>query len=213
MEDLLNIYSKINHLNVSREACLDFEEFIDLVLDRNKEINIISKKTAIKKIIRNRHVIDSVQAIDLIELNCDIVDLGSGGGFPGIIMAIIAKHQKREIRVSLFEKSHHKSSFLREVTRKLNLDTEIIQKDIFQMPELNSGIIMARAFKPMPIVLELVNQKFKEYKNLILFMGKNGKKVLEESLNEWKFDYIEKESLTSEDSFLVSIKNIRKKII
>lgn len=213
MDNILNTYSEINHLNVSREACLDFEKFIDLVIEKNNSINIISKNTATKEIIRKRHVIDSAQAIDFIELNKDITDLGSGGGFPGIIIAIIAKHQKRKIKIHLFEKSHHKSSFLREVTRKLNLDTDIIQKDIFEMPEINSGSIIARAFKPMPIILELVNEKFKEYENLILFMGKNGKKVLEESTNEWKFDYIEKKSLTSEDSFLLNIRNIKKKFL
>ena len=210
MENISKIYSEINHLNVSREACLDFEKFIDLVIEKNKNINIISKNTAKREIIRKRHLIDSAQAIDLIQLNEDISDLGSGGGFPGIVIAIIAKHQKRGMKVNLFEKSHHKSSFLREVTRKLKLDAEIIQKDIFQMSELSSGSIIARAFKPMPTVLELVNKNFKECKNLILFMGKNGKKVLEESSNEWIFDNIEKKSLTSEDSFLVNIKNIRK---
>ena len=213
MDNILNTYSKINHLNVSREACLDFERFIDLVIEKNNSINIISKNTATKEIIRKRHVIDSVQAIDFIELNNDITDLGSGGGFPGIIIAIIVKHQKKKVKINLFEKSHHKSSFLREVTRKLNLDTDIIQKDVFKMPEINSGSIIARAFKPMPITLELVNEKFKKYENLILFMGKNGKKVLEESINEWKFDYIEKKSLTSEDSFLLNIRNIKKKFL
>ena len=213
MDNILNTYSKINHLNVSREACLDFERFIDLVIEKNNSINIISKNTATKEIIRKRHVIDSVQAIDFIELNKDITDLGSGGGFPGIIIAIIVKHQKKKVKINLFEKSHHKSSFLREVTRKLNLDTDIIQKDVFKMPEINSGSIIARAFKPMPITLELVNEKFKKYENLILFMGKNGKKVLEESINEWKFDYIEKKSLTSEDSFLLNIRNIKKKFL
>ena len=210
MDNIINTYSKINHLDVSREACLDFEKFIDLVIEKNKNINIISKNTATKEIIRKRHVIDSVQAIDFIELNKDITDLGSGGGFPGIVLAIIAKHQKKKVTVNLFEKSHHKSSFLREVTRKLNLDTEIIQKDIFQMSDINSGTIIARAFKPMPIVLKLVYEKFNKYENLILFMGKNGKKILEDTTNEWKFDYIEKKSLTNEDSFLVNIKNIKR---
>ena len=71
---------------------------------------------------------------------------------------------------------------------------------------------MARAFKPMPIVLDLVCKNFSRYKNLILFMGKSGKKILTESLKDWDFEYKEKKSLTSEDSFLLSIKNIKKKI-
>ena len=71
---------------------------------------------------------------------------------------------------------------------------------------------MSRAFKPMPIVLNLVYENFLSYKNLIFFMGKNGKKVFENSLKDWELDYTEKKSLTSEDSFLLNIKDIRKKI-
>ena len=184
------------------------EKYKELLLKWNKTHNLVSKSQA-----RNldEHIEDSLSVSDL--LGPEVLDLGSGGGFPGIIIAIIAKHQKRKVKINLFEKSHHKSSFLREVTRKLNLDTDIIQKDIFEISEINTGSIIARAFKPMPIILELVNKKFKEYENLILFMGKNGKKVLEESTNEWKFDYIEKKSLTSEDSFLLNIRNIKKKFL
>ena len=70
---------------------------------------------------------------------------------------------------------------------------------------------MARAFKPMSVVLELVQKNFYSYKNLILFMGKNGKQTLKENLKNWDFDYSEKKSLTSVDSFLLNIKNIKKK--
>ena len=70
---------------------------------------------------------------------------------------------------------------------------------------------MARAFKPLPIVLDLVHKKFKNYKNLILFMGKNGEKILEETLDKWDFDFEKRKSITSEDSFLLNIKNIKKK--
>ena len=70
---------------------------------------------------------------------------------------------------------------------------------------------MSRAFKPMPVVLELVYKNFSVYKNLIFFMGKNGKKVLENSKKNWELEYTEKKSLTNEDSFLLNIKKIKKK--
>ena len=211
MDEVLNKYRKIDYLNVSREACLDFEKFIDYVLQKNKTLNIIGKSTENREIIRERHVTDCVQAIEFIDLKGNYVyDLGSGAGFPGIILGIIFKNRRNTVKMKLFEKSYHKSVFLRDVVRKLNLDIEIIQKDIFQIEELNSGTIIARAFKPMPVMLKLVEEKFNKYKNLILFMGKNGKKVLEESKKNWKFEYEEKKSLTSKDSFLINIKNIRK---
>jgi 16S rRNA (guanine527-N7)-methyltransferase len=213
MEEILKNYSLLNQLYVSRETCLDFEQFISMIVEKNKEINIISKESAKNEIIRNRHIIDSAQVIDFIDLNQNtICDLGSGGGFPGIIIAIIIKNMKKKVKINLYEKSHHKSSFLREVSRKLYLDTEVIQKDIFQSTELKSETIIARAFKPMPVLLELVSNNFSNYKNLILFMGKSGKKILKETLMDWKFDYEKRKSITSEDSFLLNIKNIKKKI-
>jgi 16S rRNA (guanine527-N7)-methyltransferase len=128
-------------------------------------------------------------------------------------MAIITKNLKNSMKINLYEKSHHKSKFLKDVSRKLNLDTEVIQKDIFTSKGLETGTIIARAFKPLPIVLELVLNNFSNYKNLILFMGKSGREILNTTLKEWDFDYKEKKSVTSQDSFLLNIKNIKKKLV
>jgi len=212
MEEFLQKYSLLNHLNVSRETCLDFEKFISMIVEKNKDINIISKETAKNELIRHRHIIDSAQAIDFIDLNRNtIYDLGAGGGFPGIVIGIMVKNMKKNIKIHLCEKSHRKSSFLREVSRKLNLDIEIIQKNIFETAELKSDTIMARAFKPLPIVMELVYKNFSSYRNLILFMGKSGIRILEETLKDWEFDYEKKKSITNDESFLLNIKNIKKK--
>jgi 16S rRNA (guanine527-N7)-methyltransferase len=212
-QEILNSYSRLNSLNVSRETYLDFELFISMVIKKNKVINIISEETAKIEVIRERHIIDSAQIIDFIDLNSNTTtDLGTGGGMPGIVIAIILKNMQKDIKVHLYEKSHHKSAFLRDVSRKLNLKTEIFQENIFHLKKLKTGTIMSRAFKPMPIVLELVYKNFLSYKNLIFFMGKNGKKIFENSLKEWDLEYIEKKSLTNEDSFLLNIKKIKKKI-
>ena len=113
--------------------------------------------------------------------------------------------------MNLYEKSYRKSSFLRSVSKKLKLDTEIFEEDIFKKKNLVSGSIVARAFKPLPVILGLVEKNFKKYTNLIVFMGKNGKQLLDEAVKDWKFEYKEKKSLTSNDSFLLNIKNIKKK--
>ena len=211
-QEILNSYSKLNSLNVSRETYLDFELFISMMLEKNREINIISQVTAKKEVIRDRHIIDSAQIIDFIDLNSETTtDLGTGGGMPGIIIAIILKNMKKNIKIHLYEKSHHKSIFLREVSRKLKLNTEIFQDNIFDQKKLKTGTIMSRAFKPMPIVLNLVYENFLSYKNLIFFMGKNGKKIFDSSLNDWDLEYTEKKSLTNVDSFLLNIKKIKKR--
>ncbi|MDB2354393.1 class I SAM-dependent methyltransferase [Candidatus Pelagibacter bacterium] len=212
MEEILDKYPLLKYQNVSRETCVDFEKFIIEIKKRNEEINLISKETSEKDIIRHRHISDSAQILDFIDLNNNIItDIGSGAGFPGIIVSILVKNLKKKIKVNLYEKSHHKSAFLRKMSRELKLETEVIQKNIFEIKNINSGTIMARAFKPLPIVLELVHKNFNNYKNLILFMGKNGEKTLEDTLKIWDFDFEKKKSITSQDSFLLNIKNIKKK--
>tara|TARA_B100000686_G_scaffold322514_1_gene376347 strand:- start:3465 stop:4103 length:639 start_codon:yes stop_codon:yes gene_type:complete len=212
MEDILYKYSPLNKLNVSRETYLDFESFISMIIKKNSEINIISKKTAKNSIIRERHIIDSAQAIEFVDLNCDTTyDIGTGGGMPGIVIAIIAKNLKNKMKFNLYEKSHHKSEFLKEVSKKLNLNTVVIKDDVFKSTKLKAGTILVRAFKPLPTVLDLVHNNFRSYKNLIIFMGKNGKQIMKEAFKNWDFEYKQKRSITSEDSFLLSIKNIKKK--
>ena len=212
MEEILNKYPLLKDHNVPRETLLEFESFIGMLQKKNEEINIISKETAKNGLIRERHIVDSVQIIDFINLNSNIItDIGSGGGMPGIIISILTKRLKKTLKSNLYEKSHHKSAFLRSVSRDLKLNTEIIQKNIFEEQNIESGTVMARAFKPLPITLELVYKNFSSYTNLIVFMGKNGEKTLEEARENWEFDFEKKKSVTSKDSFLLNIKNIKKK--
>ena len=203
-------YSKLEPLNVSRETFPELEEFRTLILKKNKEINLISSSTEDNS--RERHIIDSAQIIDFIDKNCKFcTDLGSGSGLPGIVLAIIMKHKKSNMKFKLYEKNHHKSTFLNEVTKRFNLNVEVIKRDIFQEENLVSDIIVARAFKPLPVILELVDSNFKNFKEIILFLGKNGKELLDEALSKWQFEYKKKKSLTSKDSFILKISNLRKK--
>ena len=212
MEEILFKYPLLKNQNVPRETFREFESFIEMLQKKNEEINIISKGTAKNEVIRERHIEDSAQIIEFIDLNSEIItDIGSGGGMPGIVISIMIKNLKKTAKVHLYEKSHHKSSFLRKVSRDLSLNTEVIQKNIFEAQNIESGTIMARAFKPLPVILDLVHENFKSYKNLILFMGQNGEKVLEDTFKNWEFDFEKRKSITNEDSFLLNIKNIKKK--
>jgi 16S rRNA (guanine527-N7)-methyltransferase len=210
---ILNSYSKISNLNVSRETCKELESLISMILEKNKEINIISKKIGKKEAIRERHIIDSAQIIDFVDLNSNTTcDLGTGGGMPGLIVAIVMKKLKNSMKINLYEKSFHKCIFLKEVSKKLSLNTEIIQKDIFTVKNIETGTIMSRAFKPMPVILNLVNENFKSFKNIIFFMGTSGRKIFNDALKDWDLDYEEKKSLTNDGSFILNIKKIKKKI-
>ena len=207
-------YSQIQKFDVSRETCNELESFVSMIQNKNLKINLISRKTSEKEAIRQRHIVDSVQIIDFVDLNSNTTcDLGSGGGIPGLIIAILMKKLKNSMKIKLYEKSYHKCVFLKDVSKKLELNTEIIQKDIFKIKNIETGTIMSRAFKPMPIILDLVQKNFRKYKNIILFMGKSGRKILNDTLKTWDLDYEEKKSLTSKDSFLLNIKNMEKKIL
>ena len=202
-------YSKLETLNVSRETFPELEEFRNLILEKNKEINLISNKS--EPISKERHIIDSAQIIDFIDENDEVcTDIGSGSGLPGIVLAIIMKYKKSRMTFNLYEKSYHKSNFLKEVSKKFNLNTKIFQKNIFHEKNLKTDLIVARAFKPLPIILDLIEKNFSEFKYVIVYLGKNGKEVLRESLNKFKFEYTEKKSLTSEDSMIIKITNLKK---
>ena len=206
--NILN-YSCLEPLDVSRETFPDLEEFRQIIIKKNQSINLISKNT--EKFSKERHIIDSAQIIDLIDLNRSIcTDIGSGCGLPGIVLAIIMKHKKSEMKFKLYEKSFHKSKFLEEVTNKFNLNVEVLQKDIFEEKSLSSDIIVARAFKPLPIILNLVHNNFKFFKEVILFLGKNGKEILQKVSKEWQIEYDQKKSITNSESTILKIKNLEK---
>ncbi len=196
---------------VSRETLDELNKYSLSILKKNKEINLISKST--EKSIKSRHIEDSAQIIDFIDKN-DIsvcTDLGSGAGLPGIVLSILMKSKKPEFKVILYEKSYHKSNFLKEISKKFNLNTEINQKNIFDQKNLQTDIIISRAFKPLPVIFEIALKNFKKFKYIILFLGKSGKKILKEATNKWKFDHEERKSLTNKDSLVIKISNLKKK--
>ena len=97
MDEILKKYPLLRQYGVSRETCLDFEKYISMIIKKNEEINLISVETAKTDIIRERHIADSAQVIDFVDLNYNTTtDLGAGGGFPGIVTAIMTKNFKKK---------------------------------------------------------------------------------------------------------------------
>ena len=202
---------KITSSKVSRETLRELEYYSKAIISKNRYINLISKST--ENQIKQRHIEDSAQTIDFIDKK-DIkicTDLGSGAGLPGIVLGILMKVKNPLFKVVFYEKSYHKSIFLKEMTKKFNLNSEIHQKNIFDEKNLNTDVIISRAFKPLPIIFQIAKTNFKNFKYIILFLGKSGNKILNDALKLWNFDYQEKKSVTSDESLVVKISNLRKK--
>ena len=147
--------SKLSIQNVSRETLDELNKYGLSIIEKNKEINLISEST--EKSINTRHIVDSAQTIDFIDKN-DVkicTDLGSGAGLPGIVLAILMKPKKPKFKVIFYEKSYHKSNFLKEISKKFKLNTEINQKNIFEEKDLRTDIIISRAFKPLPVIFKI----------------------------------------------------------
>ena len=202
---------KLSSSNVSRETLRELNDYSKEIIQRNSSINLISKST--EKSINSRHIEDSAQTIDFINKN-DIkicTDLGSGAGLPGIVLGILMKSKKPIFKLIFYEKSYHKSMFLKQMTKKFNLNSEIHQKNIFNEKNLNTDVIISRAFKPLPIIFQIAKTNFKNFKYIIIFLGKSGKKILNDTNKFWNFDYEEKKSSTNEGSFIVKISNLSEK--
>ena len=202
---------KLSFSNVSRETLRELNDYSKEIIRRNSYINLISKST--EKSINSRHIEDSAQTIDFINKN-DIkvcTDLGSGAGLPGIVLGILMKSKKPIFKLIFYEKSYHKSMFLKQMTKKFNLNSEIHQKNIFNEKNLKTDVIISRAFKPLPIIFQIAKTNFKNFKYIIIFLGKSGRKILNDTYKFWNFDYEEKKSSTNDGSFIVKISNLREK--
>ena len=203
-------YKNLEPLNVSRETFPQFEAYCELLKKENSKINLISKST--EKEMRERHIVDCAQIVEFIDENYNIcTDVGSGSGLPGIVLAIIMKIKKPDMKFHLYEKSFRKCEFLTVVKDKLDLNAEVFQKDIFKEKDIETDLIISRAFKPLPIVLDLAIKNFKKFRSVIIFLGKNKKNIFEKALANWSFDYKEKKSLTSSESKIIKICNLKKK--
>ena len=196
---------------VSRETITSLKEYEDILKKGNSSLNLIGKSTINQ--IWKRHFLDSSQVIDFIDKNdINLVDIGSGAGFPGIIISILAKDRKIPIKIRLIEKSPKKADFLNEVINKLGLDVEVSNINIFDnQSKLNENIIIARAFKPLEIILELIHKKAKNWKKVFIFLGKTGQTELLQASKSWDIKYKQRMSITSNDSIVIEIQTLRKK--
>ncbi len=211
MDNTIQIDTFYRFTQVSRETIVSLKKYENILIKANKNLNLVGKSTL--KDIWERHFLDSVQVIDFIDKNDKtLIDLGSGAGFPGLVLAIALKDRKITLDIKLIEKSPKKVKFLKNLINELNLNVETMNQDILKEPiEFFDDVIVARAFKPLKIILELIHNKAKNWKKIFIFLGKTGKKELLEASKNWDIEYKQRESVTSSDSIVIEINKLKKK--
>ena len=196
---------------VSRETIISLKKYEDILIKANKTLNLIGNSTI--KDIWTRHFLDSVQVIDFIDKNNKtLVDLGSGAGFPGLVLAIALKDRKIPLKIKLIEKSPKKVKFLKNLIYELQLNVEVINQNILEEPiKFFDDVFIARAFKPLKIILQLIHNKAKNWKKIFIFLGKTGKNELLQASKSWDIEYKQRVSVTSNDSTVIEINRLKKK--
>ena len=187
------------NLNFNHDKLKKLDLFVSDVLNYNKKYNLISKSS--EKDIWNRHVLDSAQLIKHIDHKNfnSLSDLGTGAGFPGIILSIFYS-DIFTFHVKLYEKSKVKNKFIRSVIEKLGLNNINIYDNDYQSHILNSDYIVCRAFKKLPEILRISRETAKKPHKLIVMLGKSAQEELnkasKDSINKYKLVT----SITSSDS-------------
>jgi len=196
---------------VSRETITSLIRYEDLLIQANRNLNLIGKSTI--NDVWARHFMDSIQVIDFIEENDKtMIDMGSGAGFPGIVLAIASKDRKIPIKIKLLEKSIKKARFLNEIVKELSLNVEVINKNFLNLQnKISEDVLVARAFKPLKIFLPLIHKNTEKWKKIIIFLGKTGNDELHHASKSWDIKYKQRVSITSSDSSIIEITNLKKK--
>ena len=211
MSQSIQIATFSRFIQVSRETITSLVKYENYLIKSNKTLNLIGKSTINE--IWLRHFLDSSQVIDFIDKNTSsLIDLGSGAGFPGLIIAILSKDRKIHLKVKLIEKSPKKASFLREIVNYLNLNVEVLNINaLTHAKKLEADLIVARAFKPLKIILQFLDKNTENWKKVFLFLGKTGQDELLQASKSWDIKYKQRMSVTSSDSLVIEINKLKTK--
>ena len=202
MDEIKVIKILKNELHFSNSSINKLKEFHNYLLEYNNRYNLISKKTV--KTVWLRHILDSAQILKFIDTSMDskIIDLGSGAGFPGIIIAIYT--QNRKFHVKLYEKSPVKREFLLNIKEKLKLRNLRVLNDVYG-DEISADIVLCRAFKKLPEILRISREIIKKPHKLIVLKGKNAQSEINNVSLDNNYSYKLEQSITDDDSKIIIV--------
>ena len=198
----------IKKFNVSRETIEKLNIYNHYLLENNKLLNLIGKTT--ENHIFSRHFTDSAQIYDLIDEKSEIVDIGSGAGFPGVIIKILMDSKKVEGNIVLIDKSPKKCKFLNDLSNKLGIKLKIqnIRLEDYKFSKIST--IVSRAFKKVIDTIDILFKNNDKIKSIILIKGKTYQHELEDAKKKYTFDLEKFRSITSDESYILKISNIKR---
>jgi 16S rRNA (guanine527-N7)-methyltransferase len=202
-----NIEFLISEFNVSRETIKKLNIYEDFLLLSNKNLNLIGKTT--ENQIYLRHFIDSAQIYKIIDKKLDVIDIGSGAGFPGLILKMLMNNSNIEGNVTLIEKSTKKSKFLSDLSKKLNLVLKIENKRLEDYNFINNSSVVSRAFKNTLDTFDLLFKNINQIKEIILLKGKTYQQELDVAKKKYTFNVEKFKSITSDESFILKITDLK----
>ena len=193
-----------NQLNYSPRSISDIKLFINELLRANKKHNFISKST--ENVIWHRHILDSAQLVKFIDFSKgSLSDLGSGAGFPGLIIALFNKN--KHFHVKLYEKSPVKRAFLKSVSNKLSIKVQIFGNIYEEI--LDSDYIVSRAFKKLETIIQVSREITKKSHKLIILKGQNAHEDIKKAFKIKNYAYKLEDSITNSDSKIIIV-NLKK---
>ena len=191
-----------NELEFSDSSIKKLKKFHNYLLEYNKRYNLVSKNT--EKRIWIRHILDSAQIIKFIDKSKDlnIVDFGSGAGFPGLIIGFYNENVK--FHVKLYEKSPVKRAFLSNVKKELDIKNIDIENDVYGK-EIVGDVIVCRAFKKLEEILRISREIVKKPHKLIILKGKNAQLEINNVSLGSNYSYKLEKSITDDDSKIIIV--------
>ena len=195
-------------LNVSRETFLRLKEYEKLLFKWNAKINLVSRSTLDN--FWNRHVLDSAQFLSSVgEKAGKWVDLGSGGGLPGLVVAILSDESEPVNKLFLVEADVRKAVFLKTVCRELGLKVEVYNNRIEELPPMSANIVSARALAPLETLCLYAKKHLEKDGIAVLAKGENWKAELVEAQKKWIFSYEAVKSTLHEGSVVLVLRGIK----
>jgi len=193
-------------LDVSRETIRRLEVFDALLRKWTPRINLVSRNSV--EHLWNRHIVDSVQVFRCVQPVGHWVDLGSGGGFPGLVIAIMAADECPNMTVTLIESDQRKSAFLRTVARETGVACKVIAQRIESVERQNGDILSARALADLSGLLDYAEPHLKKDGTALFPKGVTWKKEIAAARQKWIFEVDPLTSMTESGSVILKIKGV-----